>query len=271
MTFSEAFSPARAIAHGIEGLKRQPLGILLGGFLMGITQGGSSGGGPSDFGGENGDVEMSPEAALALLAAFAVVIGVVVVFGVIGFLVRSWIHTGWIRLHRDLVVDGQAEVVTLFRGFDAFGRMAGWKVLSTLVALGTFVASLLPGGVLAAVAWSADQRDLAIGGGLLLGALVALPASIYVALGLALGAHAVALEGKGPVAALERSWELADGNRLTLLVYYFVTGLFTLLGILLCCIGVWWTKAIVDVGTTEAFLLATRDDADTFAFSKLGA
>ena len=267
VTFEEAFSPARAISHGIEGLKRQPVGIILGGLHRnGPAPGG--GGGGSDTASLD-DSSMSSEAALALAAVFLAVAVMVLVFSFIGFLIRSWLHTGWIRLHRNLVVTGEATVGTLFSGADAFGRMAGWKVMQAVNVLGTLAAACLPGAILGAVAWYGDQHEVAVGGGAILAALIAIPAMVYVGLGLALGEHAVALEGLGPMGALDRAWELADGHRGALFIYFAATGLFTLLGIFFCCIGVWWTKAIVDVGTTESFLLATRAEADAFALSKL--
>lgn len=266
MDFSEAFSPTRAISHGIEGLKRQPVGVLLGGFLMMITQGGGGGGGnfapPMDEG-------QDPEMTAAFAAIAVVVFLVVAVLGVLFWLARSFLHTGWIRLHRDLVVDGRAEVGLLFSGKDAFGRMALWKLLKGVIVMGTMLAALIPGG-LAMLLYNVEgigTAAFAIGAGLM--ALVALPVAIYVGLGLSLGEFAVALEGARPMEALERTWDLANGNRWTLLGFYIVTALFAFVGFFACCIGVFVTRAIADVGTTEAYLLATRDDGETFAFMRM--
>jgi hypothetical protein len=194
---------------------------------------------------------------------------VLIVVGIIAFLVRCFVHTGWIRLHRDIVVTGQGQFATLFSGFDGFGRMAGWKILSGIVAIGTAIAAMLPGVGIGFGVGALTSHEIGFAVGTFVAVAVAVPAVVYVGLGIALGEHVVVLEGKGPMEALDRAWELADGNRWTLFAYYAVTGLFALLGIFACCIGVWWTKAIVDVGTTEAFLLATRPDTDDFAFSKL--
>lgn len=266
MDFSEAFSPTRAISHGIEGLKRQPVGVLLGGFLMMITQGGGGGGGNFAPPMEDGQ---SPEMTAAFAAIALVVFVVVAVLGVVFWLARSFLHTGWIRMHRDLVVGGQAEVGTLFSGKDAFGRMALWKLLKGVIVMGTMLAAVIPGGLvmLLAMVESVGEVALVLGGVLMV--LTVVPVAVYVGLGLSLGEFAVALEEARPMEALERSWDLANGNRWTLLGFYIVTSMFAFVGFLACCIGVFVTRAIADVGTTESYLLATRDDTDSFAFVRM--
>ena len=44
---------------------------------------------------------------------------------------------------------------------------------------------------------------------------------------------------------------------LTLFVFSLVSGLFTLLGLLACCVGIFVTRTISDIALTESFLLAT--------------
>lgn len=266
MEFSEAFSPVRAIQHGIEGLKRQPVGVLLGGFLMLLVSGGGgSGGGGSPPSGGEGDPEVA--AAFALMALF--VAGISLCLGIVFWLVRSLLHTGWIRLHRDLVVDGAAEVPQLFSGKDRFRDMALWKLLKGVIGFGVMIVALIPGGALAGLAAAEVLPMAALWAGVGLMILIAVPVGIYVGLGLSLGEFAVALEGAAPMQALERSWELARDNRLTLLWFFVVTGFFTALGFLACCVGIFVTFPIVQVGTTEAYLLATREDRDRFAFMRL--
>jgi hypothetical protein len=43
---SEAFDVSRAISHGWAGVKRQPVGLLLGSLLLTLTEGGGGGGNP---------------------------------------------------------------------------------------------------------------------------------------------------------------------------------------------------------------------------------
>jgi hypothetical protein len=92
---------------------------------------------------------------------------------------------------------------------------------------------------------------------------------IYVGIGLAFGDRAVVIDGLGATDALDRSWSLAKGNRIQLFVFLLATTLFRLAGLLLCCIGVVLTRAIVDVGTTEAYMLATQSSSDAWVLPKL--
>lgn len=287
------FDFSRAISHGWEALKRQPIGLLLGAFLMSITEGGGGGGGGGGSDQENGDWNfggsidhlgqvLSPSDLLGQAGApfdqlgglgvglAAGLVGCMICCGILAFLFRSWLEPGYIRLQRDVVVNGSGEIGALFSGGDAFLNMLLWKLLSGVIGLGTLAFALLPGGALAAAGYFAGENTALMVAGAALAVLVALPAVIYVGLGLTLGNYAVALDGLKPVDALERSWSMARNNRVHLFVFLFVTGLFWILGILLCCVGIIATRAIRDVGVTEAYLLATRpDEAPTFALARL--
>lgn len=262
MHFSEAFSPGRAIRHGFEGLKRQPAGMLLGGFLMMVTQGG---GGGSGSGGDFSNSEMEPEAQAALAMMTLVIVGIGCCVGLVMWLAQSFLQPGWIRMHKDLVETGQAGVSVLFSGSDAFTRMALWKLLKGVIVMGTVVAAAAPGGALVGYAFylGGDPSFLAVGAVLL--ALLIVPTAFYVGYGLVLGEYAVALEGVGPMEALSRSWELADGNRFTLFFFSVAVGLVNFVGLLLCCFPLFATFPSTQLGWTESYLLATRDDAEKLA------
>jgi hypothetical protein len=195
----------------------------------------------------------------------AVLIGLlclgIVLFGV--WLFRAWLMTGYIRLHESLVIEGQGDFSLLFGGGDGVWRMAGYTLLRALVIAGALAVAALPGLLLVAAGFSSGSDILqAAGAGVAL--IFAIPVMVYVQLGLSLGQHAVALEEMTATDALSRSWQLADGNRGDLFVYYLATGLFNLAGILLCCVGIIPARAIVDVGTTEAYLMITRSDWEGF-------
>ncbi|MFN7144467.1 MAG: hypothetical protein ACK4YP_11865 [Myxococcota bacterium] len=256
MELEQAFSPTRAIAHGFAGLRRAPAGMLVGGFLMFLVtmlSGGTGGGGNLQELAKDQD----PEVSLALLVAALGLMAVGIVIGLIFFVARCFLLPGWIRLLRHIVETGTDDLPKLFSGGDALLRMIGWRFLDGFIRFGTFIVAAIPGLVLVGYGLS-QGPDLAwVGAGATLVAFFALPVSIYVGLGLRLGDQVVALEGLGPIAALDRSWELARGHRLTLWVFFLVTDLFSLLGMFFCFIGLFVTRAIADLGVTEAFLLAT--------------
>jgi len=261
MDVRSAFDIGRALSHGMDAVKRQPLGLLLGAFILilfGGGGGGGGGGGPSDYSGidDRGarDLLMGLELGIILIS---VCVGCFC--AVLGLFVRAWIQPGYYRMHRDLVVTGAAEVGTLFGGGDAFLRTLLWQLLMGVVLLGTVVAAAIPGGIgLIVVLRGGGEPALPVVIGLV--AALSLPMALtgaYVGLGLALGGHAVALDGLGPAEALEKSWALASGNRIHLLLFFFVVGLFNIVGLLMCCLPIVWTKAVSDFGVTESYLLAT--------------
>jgi membrane-anchored glycerophosphoryl diester phosphodiesterase (GDPDase) len=138
--------------------------------------------------------------------------------------------------------------------------LAGFKIMAGILVLGTILLAALPGGIVV-VAGVIAKLTVVWGIGIGLIVVLAVWVGFYVGLGLALGRHAVALEGLGVFAAIERTWELCRGHRLWLFVYCFVMGVVTLAGICLCCIGVVLTRALADTAFTESFLALTREDA----------
>ena len=275
----DAFDIARNLRHGWEALTRQPLGLLLGSFIVRMTGGGTGGGGGNIGGGNGGSWsggdlgggsagDVFDDAEVWIEA-----IGIGVALGVFGFFMccaiglwvfRSWILVGYHRLQGEVLIDGEGAVGTLFSGGDGLVRMLLWSLLSGIIGLGVAVVAATPGGAL--VAWGVLQDgapDLFLVG---LGAAVivalATPAAIYINLGLSLGSRAVALDHMSAFEALERSWELADGNRFHLLLFFVITWLPNLLGCMMFCIGIVVTDAIRSTAVTEGYLLCTRDGSD---------
>jgi hypothetical protein len=251
LPIDEAFAPVRALRHGADALQRAPVGLLVGGALILLLDTcAGSGGNQGDLSELTGHLDQS-QARL--------VVGLVwlfTVFAIASFFLRCWLLPGWLRLHRHVLQTGEDAMGALFGGGDAFLRMLGWQVLNKVILLGTFVVAALPGGALMALG-AAQENDVLASVGAVLLLVLALPVLVYVWLGLVLGDYAVALEDLRPVATLERTWELARGNRLRLGVFFGVMELFSLLGVLLCCVGVFLTRPIAQIGATEAFLLAT--------------
>ncbi|MEC7949481.1 MAG: hypothetical protein VX265_18075 [Myxococcota bacterium] len=287
---SAAFSVSRAVSHGWAALKREPVGLLLGALILSVVEGGGGGGGNNlgnlgnlgegggsgdtsalggDWGG-NGDWQqafgdLGGFEDPAVLGVMAIALSCACLLQLVFWLAASFIRPGYLQLHQELLLEGSSSPGRLFGGSAQFKAMAMWKLLKAVIGLGVTVVALAPGGGLLALGLVQETEPLVFGGAFLMAAVGA-PVLIYVHLGLMLGAHAVALDDLGPLDALERSWDLAQGNRLPLLVYGFVTGLFHIVGLLLCCVGVIGTVAMIDFGTTVAYLLATRDDHETWRF-----
>ena len=94
---------------------------------------------------------------------------------------------------------------------------------------------------------------------LLLAALILwLPIFVFVALGLSLATFASALEGLGPVEAVRRSWSLASGNRILLFLYYAVFYILKVIGVCMCCVGVFFTGPWTTTAQFESYLQLVR-------------
>jgi hypothetical protein len=266
MEFNEAFSPVRAVAHGASALRRAPLSVLVGSLSMvflGMCSGGGGGGDLSQIA-----EDQSPEALLALAMVMVGVMAVGMVVSFFAFLARCFVLPGWIRVQRHVIEHGTENLGLLFTGGDTMLRMVGWSFLDGLIRFGTLAVAAIPGAVIVAVGFSQGSESPLLLVGLLVMLLCAIPVGVYVSLGLHLGSYAVTLEGLGPIEALDRSWSLARGNRITLLLFTFVTGFVAALGLLLCGVGFVATSAIAKVGTTEAFLLATLPEAKDYVIPR---
>jgi hypothetical protein len=194
---------------------------------------------------------------------------VALLIGLALFALNSWLTTGFYRLHMNILEHASDELGPLFSGKDRFWAMAGYKALASLLLWATAAAAIWPGALLAYYGYARDRNTLMIGG---FGAMVilAVPALVYVALGVYLGEHAVALDGAKPVDALRRAWALARGNRMPLLGFGIVCLLVqfvSLAGLVLCCVGVLATvpfgRSLVGFAKTEGYLLFTRGSAQT--------
>lgn len=214
----------------------------------------------------------------AILGIVGLVLVVSLFCGGIMMLIRSFIHTGYLRLHDQLVREGTGDFGPLFSGADFLGPMVLWKVLKTVIGFGSSMVAGSPGFALMIV--GAVQKNVAlalVGGALTL--VLFVPAMFYVQLGLALGAHALVLERLSPMQALERSWSLASGHRSELFIFLFAQAIVsiaaTLVGLMACCVGIFVTMPValasIDVGMTEAFMLYTADQAtrDSFKLPKI--
>jgi hypothetical protein len=295
----DSFSVRRGIDHGFLALRTATGPMWLAGMLLSISDGCSgTGADPGEWLDFGEDEDASAFAALpartgGFLAqvfaraggdgeGFEVVgwmIGAILAFVLVALLVGAalfalncWLQTGFVRLHVNILERASDELRPLFSGKDRFWHMMGYKTLAGLVLFATGLAAVWPGAWIAYYGYARDESTLMIGG---LGAMaiLALPALVYVALGVYLGELVVALDGAAPVHALRRSFALARGNRLPLLGFASVLVLLQLVsyaGVLLCCVGVLATvpfaRSLAGFAKTESYLLFTRGPAQTAAF-----
>ncbi len=269
----DAFEIGRSFSHGLAALQRAALPLLLGGLIMSCTEGGGGNFNPSgleelqNMEGMEGlrDISLDNPEFVTLAVVFAA--AALVLFALL-FALRCWIHPGYIRLHEAAITAGEGGFGELFSGGDRLLPIAGWKLLRALISVGAFVVAGLPGIGLLIAGSVNNSSPLLIAAGVLLLLLLAVPASIYVGLGLSMGELAITLEGRGVLDALERSWSLAQGRRLSLLIFFVVFGIAqfiaAIVGVCLLCVGALVTvpamRSIYEVAFTEGFMLITRGE-----------
>jgi len=175
--------------------------------------------------------------------------------------VRCWIDLRMIRAHRSILEQD-------FQGSDASVRglwfaLFQYRLLAWGLVIGSLILACLPGSLV--LWWGIESFSLVLSVfGLALMVIFGLPVWTYVSMGVYLGDRLLVFEGRGPVEALELSWELASGNRLPLLIFRLVCvgykALGILLGLLFCGVGVLVTwpaaKATSEAALSEALLVA---------------
>jgi hypothetical protein len=252
MELRQAFDPLRALGSSWRLIARAPLTLLVGGVLLFLTDSGPQHGGVHFEGGEIHWLGAAL-AGTVLLACCCV--------GLVLWVVNCLLHAGYAGAVRRVMFTGEERFSDLIGGTSLWGAM----ILARLLKIVANVFTLLPlvfivGGPIV-LGHLGDLEPLGIVVGILLG-LAYLPIWIYLALGLALVEPAVALEGKDPVEALRRSWQIARGNRIQLLIYFVVCWIVAFLGLLCCFIGVLFTSTWTAIARYESyvrFALATPE------------
>ena len=302
MQFSEAYDVSRAISHGFEAFKRAWVPMFIGGALLTVLDGGCQGGSNSSGSGSDSqdwedlqqlfDASISDAATLAPqvadgfsmpqmaasmpgfeefgIALILVVVAIVLLLLVIAFVFRSLVFVGFVKVHHEILMTGSSSVGTLFSGLGRTIHLMTYSVLSSMIMAGVLAITAIPAGLLGALAYQQSSLTLGFGAGAAF-LVIALPALVYVQLGMSLGSHVVVLEDEGAVGALERSWSLISGNRMWMLLYGSVMFLVMIGaavgGLMALCLGVLVLvpigRSIIDFGYTESFLLLTRPPEET--------
>jgi len=244
MNFKDAFNPIRSLKATFEAMNLAPAQLWGGGILLVFLDACTSNSGQTNSSGG-----LSEEALI-----FLVVVGCGL--GLIAFLASSWVRPGVFLNLKSVLATGEVDSHGIFDHQGLFVQVLLARLLKG--AIGLVVALLVMSPLIIAffVALGADED---FGGVLMIGALIfffliGFPTLIYLTCGLAFVGEIVIYEGASPMEALSRSWNLASGNRLQIFLYGLVTGVFSLLGLLLCCIGVLATGAVVTLAWGEAYL-----------------
>lgn len=224
-------------------MMRAPLTLIVGGILLSLTEGDSYSG--VHYSGEDWDDPEALAAGAVGLLCCCIGLGI--------WVLNCLMQVGFAGATQRVMVTGEERFSDLFRERGLWLSM----VLARILKFALIVAATLPflfmiGGPLL-LADALDSEGLGAIAAVFFG-LAYFPIWFFVFLGLVLVEQAVAVESLAPVAALQRSWEVAKGNRFSLLVFLIVTFLVQLAGLLACCVGVLFTAAWSYTAWYEAYI-----------------
>jgi hypothetical protein len=297
MSADIAFDPGRGISHGIEAVKRIPIQLWLGGAILSFTGSGGSGcsvgdptqilqllgeGGGDGGGDTGGGFDFDFQAGLESLNASmlqtdpfglmaiggAAIFGMIccaLVAGLLMFALKSFVQPGWYRLHEECLRTGGGEFSTLFSGQDLFLKMLLWNLLKGVIVFSATLVCLVPAAGLGVAAVALESVGLGVVAGVV-GLSLLCGVTVYLQPGLAFGGEAITFDGLSVMDALARSWDLARGNRIQMIIFFVVLGLVNaaawVAGMCLCCVGMFVTGPLArggtDLAATEAYLILTR-------------
>jgi len=251
---TQAFQPIRALRSAWDLLMKAPLPLWVGGLILVVIESFGSFGGGFDFHPRDlGEIErllwiLIPAMGLAVLLSLAVVA------------ITSWLKVGYYTGIETVMRDGDVEFDQLFksrgRWLNVFLAHLLQIFLTLVLVVPFFIGAFMMIGI-------GKGMDLGEGWIILLVVVFCLsylPVYIYVLLGLILLPMPAALDGLGPVESLSRSWSLAAGIRMQLLLMGLLYLALTVVGLCACLIGVLGTGIITHVMWCEAYIQATRDD-----------
>ena len=250
MEFKQAFDPIRSLKETFAAMNLAPAQLWGGGILLVFLDGCTSN--SAQVG------EGMPEEVLFILLCVGCGLGL------IAFLASTWFHPAVFHNLKSALETGAPDERSFADHRGLFVPLLLCRLLKGVIQGGLTLLVMAP--FIAAFIVMLESGDDEFAGGLLLGSLLfflllGLPTLIYLALGVALMPELVLYSGASPGESLARSWRLASGRRWQLLLYSLVTGLFAILGFLLCCFGVIATSAIARLAWGEAFLRWTEGGA----------
>ncbi len=165
--------------------------------------------------------------------------------------VVQWVLTAGLGLVFWEVFRGRSvDVGQLFKPFARFGTF----VVAMLLYVGLVLAVLTVVGVPAGIAWFIGGEEAALIVGVIAGVLMLIPL-IWVGLPLMYLPYEVAIGGEtSALQAVKNTLHIAQGNRLSILGYTFVSGAITMLGVFACCVGIVPAMALGQMVTFGLYL-----------------
>jgi hypothetical protein len=249
MEFKEAFRPIRALKSTFEAMNLQPAHLWGGALLlMFIEQIAGMG-----FNFIAPVVESFGEEVLIYFIAGSCI----AMLGL--YLLATWLYAGLLATLRSVIQTGEVGEGGLF---DHRGKFVPLILTRIFVGLCSIVLSI-PGIALAVGAFFYAQR---LSGGqqiliVIVGGIAGYLLILYAVVGLMLAEPAVIFERLSPTEAIGRSWRLVRGHRWRMILFLLVNMIFTLLGILMCCVGMFATGSIARLATSEAYLKLTAGES----------
>lgn len=164
--------------------------------------------------------------------------------------VLSW---GTTRFNLDML-DGEAEVGTVFAGFskfaDTWGPMFVYGIAALLLASPGIVVSLVFQFGGEAVA---EGNDLVIALFNLLGQFISTAWSVVVMSRFLPGMYLVVEQGRSATDAIGEAWQLTAGCWGKLILFQVLTILATIAGFLACCVGVFPAMIVITVAQASVY------------------
>ena len=185
--------------------------------------------------------------------------------GVVSFLFNCLLRIGFAGAVQRVMATGEERFRDLFQDRGLWLTMVLTRLLkmSLLVVAGLPFVILIQGPIFAAS--YANMESLGVVAGIVF-ALAYAPIWCFVVLGFVLAEQAVAIERKGPVEAIQRSWDLAEGNRLQLLGYSLILLVVQFSGVLLCGVGLLVTAPWAATARFESYLRFALPDEECAAW-----
>jgi len=169
--------------------------------------------------------------------ALAVGVMILAVLAIIPVIV--WLNAGQTLFFIRVARGETPDIVNVFRGAPWILRFIGLFLLLWLIVDGVLLicvgAPALLGGALGAI-FRAAGPGAALG--LIVGGLLGVCAVIYLTLAYSQAIYLMIDRNAGVIDSLRGSWQITQGNKLTIFLILLLLGLINLGGVLACCIGI---------------------------------